>query len=76
MNDDSSDDIETLLLTPINRISNYAEFLENLLNEYKKRSLFGVEFKTIAAVEIEMKKLLKLVTENYTLNSMKGFSVS
>lgn len=76
MSDDPSDEIETLLLMPINHISNYAQFLESLLNEYKVRTLLGVEFKTIAAVEIEMKKLQKLVTENYTLNSMKGYSVS
>lgn len=76
MSDGPSDEIETLLLMPVNHISNYAQFLESLLNEYKVRTLLGAEFKTIAAVEIEMKKLHKLVTENYTLNSMKGHSVS
>lgn len=57
---------------PINHIANYAQFLEGLLNEYKARDLLADDFKTIAAVEIEMKKIHKLVTENYALNSMKG----
>lgn len=57
---------------PINHIASYAQFLEGLLNEYKARDLLANDFKTIAGVEIEMKKIHKLVTENYALNSMKG----
>lgn len=60
---------------PINHIANYAQFLEDLLNEYKIRDLLADGFKAIAAVEIEMKKLQKLVIENYALNSMKGATV-
>lgn len=73
---DSFSEIESLLLMPINHITVYATFLEGLLNEYKARDLLAEDFKTIAAVEIEMKKLQKMVTENYTLNSMKGTAVS
>lgn len=61
---------------PINHILNYAQFLDGLLNEYKSRDLLATDFKTIAAVEIEMKKLQKMVTENYHLNSMKGSEVN
>lgn len=60
---------------PINHIAGYAQFLEGLLNEYKMRDLLADDFKTVAAVEIEMKKLQKLVMENFTLNSMKGPTV-
>lgn len=73
--DDPSSDIDSLLLMPINHISNYAQFLDGLLNEYKARDLLANDFKTIAAVEIEMKKLQKMVLENYALNSMKGSPV-
>lgn len=76
MSDDPSDEIETFLLMPVNHISNYAQFVDGLLNEYKTRTLLGSEFKTIAGVEIEIKKLHKLVTENYALNSMKASVVS
>lgn len=76
MSDDPSDEIETFLLMPVNHISNYAQFVDGLLNEYKTRTLLGSEFKTIAGVEIEIKKLHKLVTENYALNSMKASIVS
>lgn len=61
---------------PINHIANYAQFLDGLLNEYKSRDLLADDFKTVAAVEIEMKKLQKFVVENYMLNSMKGLSVN
>lgn len=61
---------------PINHITCYAQILEDLLNEYKGRDLLADDFKTIAAVEIEMKKLHKLVMENYALNSMKGSTVN
>lgn len=61
---------------PINHIALYAQILEDLLNEYKARDFLTVDFKRIAAVEIEMKKLQKWVTENYTLNSMKGSTVT
>lgn len=61
---------------PITHIALYAQILEDLLNEYKARDLLTDEFKTIAAVEIEMKKLQKLVIENYALNSMKGSVVN
>lgn len=56
---------------PVNHIENYAKFLENLLNAYKARDFLTEDFRIIAAVEIEMKKLHKLVSENFTLNSMK-----
>lgn len=59
---------------PISHITNCTQFLESLLNEYKARDLLANDFKTIANVEIEMKKLHKLVAENYALNSMKGLS--
>lgn len=61
---------------PITHIALYAQILEDLLNEYKARDLLTDEFKTIAAVEIEMKKLQKMVIENYALNSMKGSVVN
>lgn len=61
---------------PINHIALYAQILEDLLNEYKARDFLTVDFKRIAAVEIEMKKLQKWVTENYALNSMKGSTVT
>lgn len=67
--------MESLFLMPINHILNYAQFLDGLLNEYKSRDLLADDFKTIAAVEIDMKKLQKMVTENYQLNSMKGADV-
>lgn len=73
--DDPSSDIDSLLLMPINHITNYAQFLDGLLNEYKSRDLLASDFKTIAAVEIEMKKLQKMVLDNYALNSMKGLPV-
>lgn len=60
---------------PVKHMSNYAQFLEGLLNEYKMRTLLGNEFKVIAGVEIEMKKVQKLVAENYALNSLKGSTV-
>lgn len=60
---------------PISHIANHAQFLEGLLNEYKARDLLANDFKTIAGVEIEMKKLQKQVAENYALNSMKGTPV-
>lgn len=74
--DDPSIEIESLLLMPVKHISNYAQFVDGIFNEYKTRSLMDNEFKTIAAVEIEIKKLQKMVSENYTLNSMKGSIVS
>lgn len=61
---------------PVKHISNYAQFVDGIFNEYKTRSLLDKEFKTIAAVEIEIKKLQKMVSENYALNSMKGSTVS
>lgn len=56
-------------------MDNYAIFLDKLLNEYKSRDFLAEDFKTIAAVEIEMKKLHKLIMENLSLNSMKGTMV-
>lgn len=61
---------------PVKHISNYAQFVDGIFNEYKTRSLLDKEFKTIAAVEIEIKKLQKMVSDNYALNSMKGAAVS
>lgn len=74
--DDKSNEIETFLLMPVNHITNYSQLVDGLLNEYKTRTLLGDEFKTIAGVEIEIKKLHKLVTENYSLNAMKAANVS
>lgn len=45
------------------------------MNEYKARNSFTEDFKMIATVDIEMKKLHKLVMENLGLNSMKGLTV-
>lgn len=61
---------------PVKHISNYAQFVDGIFNEYKARSLLDKEFKTIASVEIEIKKLQKMVSENYALNSMRGSTVS
>lgn len=61
---------------PVKHVSNYAQFVDGIFNEYKTRSLLDKEFKTIAAVEIEIKKLQKMVSENYALNSMRGSTVS
>lgn len=70
-NNHTASDLNQLLLMPISHIDNYAKFLENLLNEYKTRDLLTEDFKTVAAVEIEMKKMHKLISENFKLNSMK-----
>lgn len=61
---------------PINHIDNYAKFFDSLLNKYKQRNFLADEFKVIAIVEIEVKKLQKSVMENYNLNSMKSSMVS
>lgn len=73
--DDPSIEIESLLLMPVKHVSNYAQFVDGIFNEYKTRSLLDKEFKTIAAVEIEVKKLQKMVSENFALNSMRGSTV-
>lgn len=61
---------------PVKHISNYAQFVDGIFNDYKTRSLLDKEFKTIAAVEIEIKKLQKMVSENLALSSMRGSIVS
>lgn len=70
------EDVESLLVMPINHINAYAKFLDELVNEYKHRNVFTDKFKTIAAVEVEMKKIQKSVLDNYNLNAMKGGTVS
>lgn len=70
------EDVESLLVMPINHINAYAKFLDELVNEYKHRNVFTDKFKTIAAVEVEMKRMQKSVLDNYNLNAMKGGTVS
>lgn len=47
-----------------------------LLNEFKEKEFVTEEFKTVATAEIEIKKLFKLVSENFNLSSLKSASVS
>lgn len=72
---DWKNELERSLLLPIRQIETYANLLEALLNDYKEKILFTEDFKTVALVEIEVKKLLKSVVEHYNLNSMKGSMV-
>lgn len=68
LSESNNDEIKQFFLLPIQHIDNYADFLNNLL---KDKYLLTDEFKVFAASEIEMKKLQKLVWENFNINSMK-----
>lgn len=63
-------------MVPIHHMENYANTMDNLLNEYKAKDLLTEDFKTIAMVEIEVKKLCKTMMENYKLNSIKHGTVT
>lgn len=76
MCDNVYEDIQSLLVMPINHINAYATFMDQLVNEYKHRNVFSDKFKTIAAVEVEVKRLQKSVLDNFNLNAMKGGTVS
>lgn len=73
--DDYLRDLEHALMMPIKHMENYTVLLEILLNEFKEKDFVTEEFKTVATVEIEIKKLFKLVSENYNINSLKGSTV-
>lgn len=65
-------EMEHSLLMPIKHLENYTLLMEIFLNEFKEKDFVTEEFKTVATVEIEMKKLFKSVTENMNINSLKG----
>lgn len=65
-------EMEHSLLMPIKHLENYALLMEIFLNEFKEKDFVTEEFKTVATVEIEIKKILKSVTENLNINSLKG----
>lgn len=60
------------LMLPIHHMENYSNTMDGLLNEYKAKDLLTEDFKAIAMVEIEVKKLYKTMMENYKLNSIKN----
>ena len=60
------------LTLPLRQIEHYTKILEALLNEFKEKDFITEEFKTVANLEIEIKKLCKLMLENYNVNSIKG----
>lgn len=62
-------------MLPIHHMENYSNTMDGLLNEYKAKDLLTEDFKTIAMVEIEVKKLYKTMMENYKLNSIKHGTV-
>lgn len=62
-------------MLPIKHIENIANTLDGLLDDYKEKDLLTEDFKIVATVGIEVKKLHKLVTENYNLNASKGSGV-
>lgn len=63
------------LVMPIKHLENYTVLLEMLLNEFKEKDFVTEEFKTVASAEIEIKKLFKLVAENFNLNALRGATV-
>lgn len=63
------------VMLPIQHMENYVNTMDGLLNEYKAKDLLTEDFKTIAMMEIEVKKLFKTMMENYKLNSMKNGTV-
>lgn len=63
------------LMLPIHHMESYANVMDGLLNEYKSKDLLTEDFRTIAMVEIEVKKLYKTMMENYKLNSIKNGTV-
>lgn len=64
------------LMMPIKQLENYTILLEALLNEFKEKDFITEQFKTVASVEIEIKKLFKSVSENFNINSLRGSAVS
>lgn len=62
-------------MLPIHHMETYANTMDGLLNEYKSKDLLTEDFKTIAMVEIEVKKIYKTMMENYKLNSIKNGTV-
>lgn len=68
--DDETEEIESLLQMPLNRVEIYFKFADDLLS--KNRDFFTKYFKIIAPVQIEMEKLQKVVSQNFRLNSMKS----
>lgn len=62
-------------MMPIKQLENYTILLEALLNEFKEKDFITEQFKTVANVEIEIKKLFKSVSENFNINSLRGSAV-
>lgn len=72
LEDDHDIKLTHAIKLPITHIENYANVMDSLLNEYKAKDLLTEDFKRVATLEIEFKKLYKLMMENYDLNVLKG----